>query len=229
MCRRVASETTGPSVIAAASGRPSPPSVTYTPSRSQRSADPQDRVVRIGVDDPVVALAGRACSRSSCSRGRGRRRATGRSPSWPCCRRRSPRHRAPSRSGPRTGRRCPTRRRSGPCRRDPGGGRRGAGGPGRRGSAECGSVAASSNDIVSGIVAKARSGAQAYSAKAPWPNGYRSAKTRSPGANRVTPGTDRVHDTGDVEPKAVVARRTQSRGTAGRTPAAAGCRRSRHG
>jgi hypothetical protein len=39
----------------------------------------------------------------------------------------------------------------------------------------------------SGIVAKARSGAQANSAKAPWPNGYRSAKTRSPGAKRVTP------------------------------------------
>ena len=62
--------------------------------RPERAPVAQDRVVRIGVEDPVVALAGRACSRRPCSRSRGRRRATARTRAWRCCRRRSPRRRS---------------------------------------------------------------------------------------------------------------------------------------
>ena len=54
--------------------------------------------------------------------------------------------------------------------------------------AECGSVAASSNDIPAGIGWKALSFVQTYSAKLPCPPTNMSPKTRSPGFSDVTPG-----------------------------------------
>ena len=129
-----------------------------------------------------------ASGRSSGSRARGRRRATGRIRPCPRCTRPSPPRRGPSRSARRTARHCPTPRRSAPGRPGP------TVRPFRRRSPcsaripECGRVAACSNDRPSGIGANARSGADAYSANAPCENGYRSANTRSPGLNLVTSG-----------------------------------------
>ena len=75
--------------------------------------------------------------------------------------------------------------------------------------AECGSVAASSNGIAGGISANARSGAVTYSANAPWLNGYRSAKTRSPALKRVTPGpTDSTTPAASIPMRGFLGRRT---------------------
>ena len=70
-------------------------------------------------------------------------------------------------------------------------------------------MAATSNDISGGISAKARSGAATYSANAPWLNGKRSAKTRSPGLNRVTPGpTDSTTPATSIPMRGFLGRRT---------------------
>ena len=76
--------------------------------------------------------------------------------------------------------------------------------------AECGSVAASSKLIEAGIGWNARCGAQTNSAKAPWPNENRSAKTRSPGWNRVSRRADRLDDPRDIEADPGVPRRAHA-------------------
>ena len=111
----------------------------------------EDRVVRVGIEDPVVLLARARVVDLLCSRARDRRRASARSRPWRCCRRRSPPRPSTSRSGRRTDRHCPMRRRSAPCRRAC------TVRPLRRRSPcsaridECGRVAASSKIIPAGI------------------------------------------------------------------------------
>ena len=68
--------------------------------------------------------------------------------------------------------------------------------------AECGRVAASSNVMPVGIGANARSGAQTYSAKAPCPNGNRSAEDLVAGLEPGHARSDRLDDAGDIDPDA---------------------------
>ena len=115
--------------------------------------------MRVGVEDPVVALAGRRVVDRACSRGRGRRRASARSPAWPVLQ-------TPVTSAPRD---FAIWTANGPTLPDAPSIRTVSPGPTVRPSrrrspwmariAECGRVAASSNDIPSGIGRNARSGA----------------------------------------------------------------------
>ena len=142
----------------------------------------------IGVEDPVVPLAPVRIVDLACSRSRGRRRATARTRASPVLQ--TPVTSAPSdfaiwtANGPTLPDAPSIRTRSPSPTLRPFRSRR----PWRARIAECGSVEASSDGIPVGIAWNAASGAQTYSANAPWPNEKRSANTRSPSWKRVTAG-----------------------------------------
>ena len=183
--------------VARSRARPRPGSRTRR--RAERAPDVQHRVVRIDVDDPVVALAGpRVVDRRVVDHVVGAERAD-----EVQLRRAADAGDlgavATSRSGRRTARRCPTRRRSGRGRRARTSGRPASAGPGRRGSPH---AAASPRPRTTSRPGSARTPAPARRRtrrRRPSRSVNRSAKTRSPGRNRVDVRPDRLDDPRRIE------------------------------
>ena len=183
--------------------------------------------MRVGVEDPVVALAGRrVVDLRVVDHVVGAERAD-EVELVPCWRRRSPRRPSTSRSGPRTDRRCPTRRRSAPCRPAGPSGRCAAGAPAAPGSPSAGASRRPRTTCRPASVRRPSPARTTYSANAPLAvRDTGPTNTRSPGLNRVTSGPTASTTPATSMPDALVPAARAAPGT-GATNAGRGVRPSR--